>query len=50
MDFHEVLPLPPPLLENHSRHHESQEADQEGTWDHRCTQAASLVVKSEAEV
>jgi hypothetical protein len=28
---HEALPLPPPILEHPSRHHQDQEADQEGT-------------------
>ncbi len=47
--INEVLPLPPPIAENPSRHHESKEADQEGLGHHGLPEALSMVDEHETE-
>ena len=44
----EVLPLPPPLLENPPRRYQGQEADQERPRDYGTAQAVPLVAEPKA--
>jgi len=47
---HEVFPLPPPFLENPSRRHEGQEANQKGIGHHGGDEAVSVVDEHETAV